>query len=213
MVEETRNDPKEMWRAINRVLERDSESKSIPSLNVNGKVVTEDGKIAEALNMHFVSVGPKLAENITSKKSDNPLKYIKSNDSATFFLKPVTSFQVLMCLNQLKNGKACGPDKIPTTLVKDAANYISYPLTLIYNSSMKNGIFPDYWKITRVAPIYKSGKRCDSNNYRLISVLSIFSRVFERIVQDHLPEFLKINCILTKTNIPSGYYTPLSYHL
>ena len=97
---------------------RDSESRSIPSLNVNGKVVTEDGKIAEAFNMHFVSVGPKLAENITSKQSDNPLKYIKSNDSATFVLEPVTSFQVLMCLNQLKNGKACGSDKVATTLEK-----------------------------------------------------------------------------------------------
>ena len=99
-----------MWRTINRVLERGSESKSIPSLNVNCKVVTEDVKIAEALNMHFVSVGPKLAENITSKQSDNPLKYIKLNDSATFVLKPVSS-QVLMCLNQLKNGRACSPIK------------------------------------------------------------------------------------------------------
>ena len=103
-----------------------------------------------------------------------------------------------VCLNQLKNGKVCGPDKIPTTLVKDAANFISYPLTLIYNSSMKNGIFPYYWKITRVALIYKSGKRCDGNNYRPISVLSIFSRVSEKIVQDQLHEFLKMNCILTK---------------
>ena len=101
-----------------------------------------------------------------------------------------------MCLNQLENGKACGPDKIPTTLVKDAANFISYPLTLIYNSSMKNGIFPDFWKITRVAPIYKSGKRFDCNNYRPISVL--FSRVFEWIVQDQLYEFLKLNSILAK---------------
>ena len=158
MVEETRNDPKKTWKTINRVLERDAECKSIPSLTVNRKVVTEDGKLAEALNMQFVSVGPKLAENITSKHSKNPLNYIKSNDSATFVLKPVTSFQVLMCLNQLKNGKECGPDKIPTALVKDAANFISYPLTLIYNSSTKNGISPDYWKITRVALIYKSGK-------------------------------------------------------
>ena len=46
--------------------------------------MTKDGKITEALNMHFVSVGPKLAENTTSKQSDNPLKYIKSNDSAIF---------------------------------------------------------------------------------------------------------------------------------
>ena len=113
-----------MWKTINRALERDSTCKSISSLNVNGKVATEDGKLAETLNMHFVSVSPKLAENITSKQSDNPLTYIKSNDSTTFVLKPVTSFQVLMCLSQLKNGNAGGPDKIPTTLVKNETNFI-----------------------------------------------------------------------------------------
>ena len=102
-----------------------------------------------------------------------------------------------MCLKQLKNCKACGPDKIPTNLVKKAANFISHPLTLMHNSSMKNGIFSDYWKITPVAPIFKSGIRFYSNNYRSLSVLSIFSRVFKRVVQNQLPEFLKTNFILT----------------
>ena len=35
----------EIWKTINRVLERDSEGKSIPNLNVNGKVLTEGGKL------------------------------------------------------------------------------------------------------------------------------------------------------------------------
>ena len=51
--------------------------------------------------------------------------------------------------------------------------------------------------VARVAAIFKSGKRCDSNNYRPISVLSIFSRVFEKIVHDQLHEFLKANGIST----------------
>ena len=197
LIKETKGDPKKMWKTINRVLNRDSACKSISSLNVNGKVVTGDGELAEALNQHFVSVGPKLAERIKTTPNDSPLKHIKPNDSATLILKPVTNSQVLKGLKQLKNGKACGPHKIPTTLVKDAANFISYPLTLIYNSSIKNGIFPDLWKIARVAAIFKSGKRCDSNNYRPISVLSIFSTVLEKIVHDQLHEFLKVNGILT----------------
>ena len=60
---------------------RDSAGKSIPSLNVNGNVVTEGGKLTEALHMHFASVDPKLAGNIASKQSDNPFKYNKSNYS------------------------------------------------------------------------------------------------------------------------------------
>ena len=88
-----------VWKIINRVLERNSGGKSIPSLNENGKVAIEDGKLAEALNMHFVSVGPKLAENIASKQSDNLFKYIKSNDSASLVLKSVNSSHILKCFN------------------------------------------------------------------------------------------------------------------
>ena len=93
----------------------------------------------------------------------------------------------------------CDQKLVFSHLVKDAANFISYPLTLLnLLFIIETWYFPNYWIITRVAPIYKSGKRCDSNNYTPISMLSIFSRVFERIVQDQLHEFLRINCILTK---------------
>ena len=87
-------------------MERDSAGKSIPSLTINGNVLTEDGKRAEALNIHFVSADPKLLENITSKQSDNPFKYIKSNDS-TFVLRPVTRSQVLMCLSAGQDDVDC----------------------------------------------------------------------------------------------------------
>ena len=159
--------------------------------------MTGEDELAEALNQHFISVGPKLAEKIKTTPNYNQLKHIKPNDSGTLILKPVSNSQALKSLKQLKNGKACGPDKIPTTLVNDATNFISYTLTLIYNSSIKHGIFPGPGKIARVAAIFKSGKRCDSNNYRPISVLSIFSRVLEKIVHDQLHEFLKANGILT----------------
>ena len=98
LIQETKDDPKKMWKTINRVLNRDSAGKSISSLNVNGKVVTGEGELAEALNQHFVSVGPKLADKIKTTPSDNPLKHIKPNDSATLMLKPVTNSQVLKSL-------------------------------------------------------------------------------------------------------------------
>ena len=194
LTEETKDDPKKMWKTIDKVLNKDSASKSISSLNVNGKVVTREGELAEALNQHFVSVGPKLTEKIKTTPNDNPLKHIKSNDSATLILKPVTNSQVLKKLKRLKNGKACGPDKIPATLVKDAASFISYPLT-IYNLSIKNGIFPDLWKIARVAA--SLGKDA-------IAITTDQSQCFQysqeyriKIVHNQLHEFLEANGILT----------------
>ena len=83
------------------------------------------------------------------------------------------------------------------TLVKDAKEFIAHPLMLIYNSSLENGVFPEIWKLARVSPIYKSGPKTELNSYRPISVISVFSKLLERLTHDQLLEFLKTNRIIT----------------
>ena len=117
----------------------------------------------EALNRHFVSVGPDLAKQIRSNCDDDCLKHIIPEKSEMLF-QTVDEEYVLNAINRLEKGKASGPDKITITLVKDAAISIAYPLTLIYNASLMNSIFPDIWKLARVTPIYKSGPKNDTNN-------------------------------------------------
>ena len=100
---------------------------------------------------------------------------------------------------QLKNVKAPGPDKISTKLFKDAADFIWKPLTMVFNSSLKYGIFPDIWKLARVTPIFKTGSKSqkDGNNHRPISVISVFSRMLEKIVHDQLIEYPITDKVLT----------------
>ena len=85
---------------------------------------------------------------------------------------------------KLKNGKAAGPDKVSTTIIKDVGDLVSKPLTMIFNSSLMYGVFPDIWKITRVTTILKSGAKKDVNNYRPTTVSSVFSKILERIVDE-----------------------------
>jgi hypothetical protein len=54
--------------------------------------------------------------------------------------------------------------------------YTIGPLTHIYNVSLNSGVFSDEWKIARVKPLYKKGDRCDIQNYKPISVLSVFQK-------------------------------------
>ena len=91
---------------------------------------------------------------------------------------------ILNAIHRLEKGKASGPDMVTISLVKDAAISIAYPLMMIYNASLINGIFPDAWKLARVTLIYKSGPKTDTNNYRPISVVSVFSRILERLTHD-----------------------------
>ena len=197
LIEENIGDPKKMWRTINKVLDKNVNTVSISSLEIDGKYLTRERDVVEAMNHHFVSVGPKLAEKITSKPGDDCLRYINSESNGMVF-KSVDETHMANAIRKLKNGKAAGPDKVSTTIIKDVGDLISKPLTMIFNSSLMGGVFPDIWKIARVTPIFKSGAMKDVNNYRPISVISVFSRILERIVHDQLFDFLAAKKVITR---------------
>ncbi len=76
-----------MWKTINRVLDNNIESTTIPSIELDGKTLTREYDVLEVLNYHFVSVGPKLASSIETRQNDNCLQHITPVDNAMPFQK------------------------------------------------------------------------------------------------------------------------------
>ena len=70
---------------------------------------------------------------------------------------------------------------------------ISDSLCDICNLSIATGIFPDFWKIARAAPIFKSGPTDDRSNYRPISVLPVLSIIFEKMIFNQFYQYLDKN--------------------
>ena len=66
----------------------------------------------------------------------------------------------------------------------------------ILKISLREGIFPDVFKLAKVKPIYKKDDHSDVSNYRPISILSVFSKIFERVVYNRIYEHLVQNKIL-----------------
>ena len=73
---------------------------------------------------------------------------------------------------------------------------ISPLLVILINESFLTGIFPDKLKIAKVIAIHKKGATDDPSNYRPISLLSVFSKIFEKIMHKRLYNFLEVNDIL-----------------
>ena len=96
-----------------------------------------------------------------------------------------------------------GIDKLSGRFLRDAAEILLRIICEIWNLSISRGVFPDAWKIAKLKPIYKKGKKTDPSNYRPISLLPIISKVIERIVHDQTNEFLSENNILC--NFQSGF--------
>ena len=81
--------------------------------------------------------------------------------------------------------------------MKDSANVTVPFLTTIFNLSLNYGIFPNDWKNARVSPIYKSGEKDECGNYRPISILSVVSKLFEKLVYKQVYSYLENNELLT----------------
>ena len=91
--------------------------------------------------------------------------------------------------------KGAGPDNIPPLFIKKCADVLTQPLVILMKRSLTEGIVPKIWKSAFITPIHKKGNKNDVKNYRPISKLCIFAKVFERIVHTQVYESLSSSLI------------------
>ena len=104
--------------------------------------------------------------------------------------------QIIEICGSCHSGTAVGHDNIYMNLVKDSIDKIIFPITSIINLSITSGIVPNQLKIARVIPLFKSGEQNIFTNHRPMSVLSAFSKIIERVMNNRLPRLLDVPKIL-----------------
>ena len=165
------------------------------SFIVDGVTVTDRHIIVEKLNEYFVNIGSQLAASIQT----SPLhfsNFLKKTYMNSFAFFPTNACEVTNVISNLKNKHSFGVDNIPVSILKCSMLSIPEPLAAVINNSLNSGIFPDFLKIAKVTPIFKSGDKSDFQNYRPISVLPSISKVFEKIVYNRLLSYLQSNNVL-----------------
>ena len=73
---------------------------------------------------------------------------------------------------------------------------ISIPLATVFNLSLEEGIVPLEWKEANIIPLFKKGSRNKSENYRPMSLTSVICKLLERLIKDHLVDFLVKNKLI-----------------
>lgn len=111
----------------------------------------------------------------------------------SIFLKPITNQEIIRITKELKNKHSSGIDGIPTSIIKYCVEGIKEILCYVINNSLTYGIFPENLKMAQVKPIYKKGDPGNMTNYRPISLLPGFSKLFERTMCDRLVGFMTLN--------------------
>ena len=187
---------KKIWSGIREIVNiRNNISPKITQLNRNGKIIDNPNDVADQLNNFFVNVGPLTESSIPRSENISPLKFLKQRNQLDFLLAHVSHGELLEIINALEN-ISTGPASIPVKLLKLIPDLIIVPLCKLINLSFISGSFPDPLKIVKVIPIHKNGSTQDMNNYRPISLHSIFDKIMEKIMHKRLYNVLEDNNIL-----------------
>lgn len=154
-------------------------------------------QIPNIMNEHFTGIGPTLANNLPTPKELFTEFLDKSKSPATsFFFCPISPNEVKLEILSMSNNKSYGFYSCPVSILKHASDIISDVLTKIFNKSIDLGTFPSKLKMAKVIPIFKSDDNTDPNNYRPISLLSCFNRIFEKLVYKRMKSFIEEKNIL-----------------
>ncbi|KAK9869116.1 hypothetical protein WA026_002874 [Henosepilachna vigintioctopunctata] len=137
-------------------------------------VYNNPNDIVNAFADYFSSVYSDASANcdIVGENSGNTLVFIEC----------ITEDMIKVAARKLNNKLTAGPDLILSFIVKDCIDSLIMPLKHIYDLILKTSIFPTRWKVAKVIPVLKKGDSSHIGNYRSISILSNFSKLFEIIL-------------------------------
>ena len=115
-------------------------------------------------------------------RNHNNGKYLTSKILSSFLFILVDDDTIAKTLHSIKSKSPSGPDGISTKLLKFHLPPLISPLRVIINQSLITGIYPDKLKIAKVIPLFEKDDKAKTDNYRLISLLSSISKIFEKFV-------------------------------
>ena len=187
---------KSYWSTLNMFL-NNRKIHCIPPLKHQNKYVTDFKEKAEIVNS-FLAEQSSLMNN----SSKLPSTFLKRTDK---FISSIlfSSNDIDRIIRDLDPNKADGHDMISIRTLKICGESISKPLEIIFKSCIEKGQFPNKWKKANVVPVHKKGDKQVLRNYRPVSLLSIWGKIFEHLIYNNLYEFFIKNDLISSNQ--SGF--------
>ena len=176
---------KKWWRLNRTLLGRASKkSCSIPPLRTEtGEWILEDAEKASLLGRTFESkskLPEKKGEWIPSKGG---------NKQSSFMLLRVSATRKI--LQDINADKSTGPDSLPGRILKECAEELAAPITLLAKRLLVLGEWPDCWRRHWISPLYKKEATSQAKNYRGVHLTAVLSKTVERIISAILGDYLE----------------------
>ena len=183
---------KKTWEGINALISHKKNTKAISCIKRPDKsIADEQVEVPNIFNKHFASVGPQLA----SKIPHSPIHFSQylpkdSTPSSSFAFNIVLPCEIEAEINSFPPNKALGLYSCPVRNLEVVCQSLSKLLAILLNKSVQRGIYPSKLKHAEIMPVLKNEDESDPNNYRPISLLSVFNRIFEKRMYKQLKSFI-----------------------
>ena len=196
--EQHKSNSKKQWSMINGLLNRNKKRIGVTKLqDADGNITNTPQAIAEKFNDYFSNIASNLKSKINERScppTPNNFENFLTGPavSDTMFIRPVESGEVSEIIKNMKN-KATLDTKVSALKIASGDHKFTQVLAKIITSSFEQGIFPQSLKLARVVPIHKAGSKADVSNYRPISLLTSFSKIYEKLMHNRLMDFMNVN--------------------
>ena len=190
------NNSKKIWEGINEVIHNKcSKINSEIFLDDNGVIVTDQKKVAARFNKFYANIANKLLMDL-GKPNTKYQDYLKNPNEHSMFLNETDPGEVATIIQSLDTTKAGDVYGFNPKLISLAGVSMAYNLSIIYNLSIETGVYPHLLKRAKVMPVHKGDSRMETKNYRPISLLPIFNKIFEKILHSRITSFIDKHNIL-----------------
>ncbi|RYE16175.1 MAG: reverse transcriptase family protein, partial [Sphingobacteriaceae bacterium] len=174
-----KSDQKHFWRFVNDRRKRNE----LPSvIEYNNETASTDESKAQLFAEYF--------KNQYTACDDIDLDELLNECTNDPFEIEISEPDVLKALQSMKVNKGSGPDGISPHILKNCAQTLAKPLSVLFCKSLEQGIVPDSLKTSRIRPVFKSGSKNNAANYRPIVIIPSIAKVFETVIYDKIGAYV-----------------------
>ena len=183
------NNPKHYWKLVSELKELESRSSNNSDCISAEEWTNHFSKLLYNKNIENCSELESFFCNMPTAKTFRNLDY------------RITKDEIKTCISKLKSGKAVGMDRISAEMIKTSVDQLLPVYEKLFNFIFRKGIYPHNWKESFLVPLFQSGSRKDSSNYRGIAINSTLGKVFSMVLTNRLESFAKDNQLIDNTQI------------
>ena len=174
---------RDLWRIANSILNKGKSA--IRTLFKGLEVLSSASDKAKLFAENF-------SKNSNLDDSGISLPVFSSRTNLKLHNISVTPKMVKKVIMNFELSKASGPDSIPVVVLKKCESELSYILVELFSTCLKESWFPDCWKVSLMVPVFKNvGERPTAKNYCPVSLPSVVSKVFEKLVNNRIVDHLE----------------------